>query len=63
MSMMDKPAEIRLHGTETQLMQLLDWLKSEMGSRILEVSPKYRDRKPNGSSEPDTYRIYIKLRY
>lgn len=48
--------KIRLQGTELQITQMLDFLKSELGSRIQEISRLYKDR------NADTYRVYITLR-
>ncbi len=47
---------MRLQGTEVEIQKMLDFLRREKGSEILEISRPYKDR--NGV----TARVYITFR-
>jgi len=48
--------KMRLQGTEIEITRMLDLLRSEKGSQILEISRPYKDR------NAETYRVYITFR-
>jgi len=48
--------KMRLQGTEIEITRMLDFLRSEKGSQILEISRPYKDR------NAETYRVYITFR-